>query len=64
MDKLRPYYRCLLIAVLNGARDTNEIIEVLKRQGWKGYSLIPEVAERSLREIGDNVHDLAFILEE
>ncbi len=46
------YRRSLLVALIDfRATTTDDIIRVLKAIGWTGYSLIPEVVERSLQEI-------------
>lgn len=46
------YRRSLLVALIDyKARTTEEIIMVLKAIGWTGYSLLPEIVERSLQEI-------------
>ena len=48
---MTPYQRCLLIALIKfKARTTDEIIVILKKQGWTGTNLIPEVIERILDE--------------
>lgn len=50
--KLKPYFRSLLIALIDyGARTTDEIIAALSDLGWTGYTLIPEVVEVSLQEL-------------
>lgn len=46
------YQRCLLIALIKfGAKTTDEIIAILKKQGWTGSKLIPEVVEINLDEL-------------
>jgi hypothetical protein len=52
--KIRPYHRCLLLALVATA-DTDQIVQWLKESGWTGYSLVPEYVERHILEMKDQL---------
>ena len=52
--EITGYERCLLIALVKTA-DFDKVAEWLKDFGWTGYSNCPEMVERAILELKDEL---------